>query len=279
MQIVTTRKELISAFKSDSYDGPSVGFVPTMGALHKGHISLIEKAASENDMVVASIFVNPAQFNDPNDLKNYPRTPEKDLEILRAAGCDLVFHPAQEEVYDGREVRIPDPGQMAQIMEGASRPGHFKGVMMVVRRLFELIQPTSAYFGEKDYQQLAIIRFMVKELGIQVNIKGCPTIRESDGLAMSSRNVFLTPEERKKASVIYDGLSAAAQTFRRSGTPEARRQFMNAVEGTGIFRVEYLQIADQETLMPSEVYQESQEYRIFTAVRCSHTRLIDNIAV
>jgi pantoate--beta-alanine ligase len=250
-----------------------------MGALHRGHISLIEKAGTENDRVVASIFVNPAQFNDPNDLKNYPRTPDKDIEILQDTGCDLVFHPSPEEVYNGTDVEVPDPGPIADLMEGAFRPGHFKGVMMVVKRLFDMINPHNAYFGEKDFQQLAIIRFMVKELGIPVNVIGCTTVRESDGLAMSSRNVLLTREERKQASSIYKELVEAARNFRITGWSEARKEFIERVENTGRFRVEYVQAAYADTLIPAEKYQEPLQYRIFTAVSCSGTRLIDNVAV
>lgn len=279
MLIATTRTVLLSTLKSDAYDGKSIGFVPTMGALHRGHISLIEKAVEDNERVVASIFVNPSQFNDPDDLKNYPRTPEEDLKLLRESGCDLVFHPTPAEVYDNTEPVVPDPGTMAGVMEGSYRPGHFKGVMMVVKRLLELVSPDRAYFGEKDYQQLAILRFMVKELAMPVDVIGCATIRENDRLAMSSRNVFLSAEERTQASIIYKSLTQAAQTFRMSGTTEAREQFIDSVERTGVFQVEYLQIADSTTLTPAEEYLDNREYRIFTAVRCSRTRLIDNIPV
>mgnify|MGYP001826626576 CR=1 FL=1 len=168
---------------------------------------------------------------------------------------------------------------MARLMEGASRPGHFKGVMMVVRRLLELVSPKRAYFGEKDYQQLAILRFMVDQLAIPVQVIGCATIREQDGLAMSSRNVFLSTEERKKASIIYQSLNRAAQTFRNHGATEAGNQFIATVEQTGLFKVDYLQIADSTTLTPEEEYRDNKEYRIFTAVWCSRTRLIDNIPV
>ena len=279
MQIAINRADLISALNSDSYLGKTIGFVPTMGALHRGHVSLIERAGNECDKVVASIFVNPAQFNDPNDLKNYPRTPDHDLKMLRKAGCDLLFHPSAEEVYDGTAVDVPDPGPMAEIMEGKFRPGHFKGVMMVVRRLLELICPDNAYFGEKDYQQLAVIRFMVKEVGIPVNVIGCATIREDDGLAMSSRNVLLSPEERAQASSVYKGLQEAAGVFKKSGWAEAQQVFSKKLESSGLFRVEYVQVADADTLIPAERFLENRQYRIFTAVSCSGTRLIDNIPV
>jgi pantoate--beta-alanine ligase len=187
-------------------NGKSIGFVPTMGALHPGHRSLIERARVENEVVVCSIFVNPTQFNDPKDLVNYPRTPELDYAILEEAGCDIVFSPSVEEMYPDDHLLDLNFGDLETVMEGHFRPGHFKGVATVVSRLFSITTPTRAYFGEKDFQQLAVIREMNRRLKTGIEIVSCATLREADGLAMSSRNIHLNYEERNHASIIYKAL-------------------------------------------------------------------------
>ena len=207
MKIATTVSELRAAL--EAMGEGAVGFVPTMGALHEGHISLVERARKECPKCVVSVFVNPTQFNDKNDLKHYPRTPEADAAMLEAAGVDVVFMPSVEEVYPEPDTRQFDFGQIDKVMEGATRPGHFNGVAQVVSRLFDLVKPDKAYFGEKDFQQIAVIKAMVEQLGLKVEIVECPIVRGEDGLALSSRNALLDKEHRAAAPHIYEVLHAA----------------------------------------------------------------------
>jgi pantoate--beta-alanine ligase len=260
-------------------NGKKIGFVPTMGALHAGHLSLITSARESNDVVVASIFVNPTQFNNAEDLNNYPRTPEADIELLRKAGTDIVFIPPTDEIYNdsNRNEIIPEPGSIAEVMEGIHRPGHFKGVMMVVTRLFKIVEPINAYFGEKDYQQLAIIRFMVKELKQPVNIIACPTVREKNGLAMSSRNLRLTESEKKKAGVISESLNYISRNWNLSEEEKLIQNAKKMIEQEG-FKVEYIEVADSEKLQPAKK-SPNKKLRAFAAVFCGDVRLIDNIPV
>ena len=201
----TRTNELRTYLERNRAEGKSVGFVPTMGALHDGHLSLIKRSGKENDLTVCSIFVNPIQFNNPADLEKYPRMPEKDSELLKTAGCDVVFLPSTEEIYPGGKTVTVDVdfGMLDKVMEGKFRPGHFSGVAVVVKTLLDIVEPDRAYFGKKDYQQLAVIRHMVNTLHMPVEIVACETVREPDGLAMSSRNLRLTPEERERAPEIY----------------------------------------------------------------------------
>ena len=208
MKVVNTVAELNAALAPLKREG--VGFVPTMGALHAGHRSLVERARRENDTVVVSVFVNPTQFNDKNDLKNYPRTPEADCAILEAAGADIVFMPTVEVIYPEPDTRQFDFGMVDKVMEGATRPGHFNGVAQVVSRLFALVNPARAYFGEKDFQQIAVIKAMVEQLAIDIEIVECAIVRGEDGLALSSRNELLTPEHRAAAPHIYATISQCA---------------------------------------------------------------------
>jgi pantoate--beta-alanine ligase len=227
----------------------SLGFVPTMGALHPGHISLIERAKAENDIVVCSIFVNPTQFNDPKDLENYPRMPEADITLLKAAGCDLVFLPTPTEIYpNGAELLDISFGFMEETMEGAFRPGHFKGVATVVNRLFEIVQPTNSYFGEKDFQQLAIIRKMASKLGHSTAIIGCPTMREQDGLAMSSRNLLLTPEQRKAAPLIYKAMEMANEFIPHHSPAAVIELVKRYIQKSPYLSVQYFQLVNPDTL-------------------------------
>jgi pantoate--beta-alanine ligase len=250
-----------------------------MGALHAGHLSLVEKAKAENDRVYVSIFVNPTQFNNQSDLKNYPRTPEADIQLLTNAGVDFLFAPTVEEMYDkgldhGKEI---DLGDLEKVMEGEHRPGHFKGVVQVVSRLFDIVKPTTAYFGEKDFQQLAVIRKMTADLNYNIIIKGCPTKRESNGLAMSSRNLRLSEEERETAANIYKALCFVRDNWRTIGQEEAIRIGIEMINSHEPLKVEYLQIADAKDLQPVSDTQSDKEVRIFTAVFCGPVRLIDNI--
>lgn len=255
----------------------SVGFVPTMGALHAGHISLVKRARAENDTVVVSIFVNPNQFNDKNDLRNYPRTPEADIEMLRQAGADIIFTPSVEEVYPKPDTRIFDFGTLDKVMEGETRPGHFNGVAQVVSRLFELVGPDRAYFGEKDFQQIAIIKALVKQLELRGNIVECPIIRESDGLALSSRNTLLTPEHRAAAPAIYAALHEAAQTRSAKSVAEVEQEVITRIEQNPLLKVIYFKLVDENTLEEVADWSSGEHIRGCIAVQAGAVRLIDNI--
>ena len=225
MKIFTSVKELRAAL--DRVEPSGIGFVPTMGALHAGHRSLVERARRENDTVVVSVFVNPTQFNDKNDLKHYPRTPEADARTLEEAGADFVLMPSVEEIYPEPDTRVFDFGQIDKAMEGATRPGHFNGVAQVVSRLFDIVRPARAYFGEKDFQQIAVIRAMVAQLNLSVRIVECPIVRGEDGLALSSRNQLLDAEHRAAAPHIYAPLRRAVEPSREMD-PAALKAWVTA---------------------------------------------------
>ena len=255
----------------------TIGFVPTMGALHEGHISLVERARKECDTVVVSVFVNPTQFNDKNDLKNYPRTPEADAAMLEAAGVDYVLFPSVEEIYPEPDMRVFDFGQVDKVMEGATRPGHFNGVAQVVSRLFAIVEPNKAYFGEKDFQQIAVIRAMVAQLGLTLEIIDCPIIRDTDGLARSSRNTLLTPEHRAAAPHIYEVLSAATSKMGQM-TPQQLTEWVVAeVEKSPLLKVIYFQAVDALSLQQVGCWEESERIQGCIAVQAGEIRLIDNI--
>ena len=257
----------------------TIGFVPTMGALHHGHISLVERARKECDTVVVSVFVNPTQFNDKNDLKNYPRTPEADAAMLEAAGVDFVLFPSVEEIYPEPDTRVFDFGLVDKVMEGATRPGHFNGVAQVVSRLFTIVEPTKAYFGEKDFQQIAVIRAMVAQLGLTLEIVDCPIIRDVDGLARSSRNTLLTPEHRAAAPHIYEVLSAATQKL-DSMTPQQLTEWViSEVENNPLLKVIYFQAVDALSLQQVENWSDSERIQGCIAVQAGQIRLIDNITL
>ena len=275
MKVVNTVAELNAALAPLKREG--VGFVPTMGALHAGHRSLVERARRENDTVVVSVFVNPTQFNDKNDLKNYPRTPEADCAILEAAGADIVFMPTVEVIYPEPDTRQFDFGMVDKVMEGATRPGHFNGVAQVVSRLFAIVEPTKAYFGEKDFQQIAVIRAMVAQLGLTLEIVDCPIIRDVDGLARSSRNTLLTPEHRAAAPHIYEVLSAATQKL-DSMTPQQLTEWViSEVENNPLLKVIYFQAVDALSLQQVENWSDSERIQGCIAVQAGQIRLIDNI--
>lgn len=261
--------------------GQTIGFVPTMGALHPGHISLIERAVEETDVVVASIFVNPTQFNNPDDLKNYPRMPEADAAMLESAGTSVLFMPEVEEMYSTGFAEKPqvDLGDLEKVMEGAHRSGHFAGVVQVVSKLFDIVNPDRSYFGEKDYQQLAVIRRMTTQLRYRTAIIGCPTVREADGLAMSSRNLRLSPEERQAAAQINRTLHYIKQNFRTQPTESLLAEAATQLLSTNILHPEYLEIADAETLQSVRTNTYAQPVRVFAAVFCGAVRLIDNMGI
>ena len=275
METITNSEELRRALGSRNRSG--IGFVPTMGALHAGHRSLVERARRECATVVVSVFVNPTQFNDKTDLKNYPRTPEADLRLLEEVGADYVFMPSVEEVYPEPDTRTFDFGMIDKVMEGATRPGHFNGVAQVVSRLFDLVKPAKAYFGEKDFQQIAVIREMVRQLRIPVEIIPCPIVRGEDGLALSSRNTLLDTDHRTAAPYIYKVLKAAVEKSHQT-TPDQLAAWVTAqVESNPLLKVIYFQVVDAATMQQVRTWEESPAIQGCIAVQAGDIRLIDNI--
>lgn len=277
MKVFRTVKELQTAVTEYRLAGKSIGLVPTMGALHAGHLSLVERARKENDIVVVSVFVNPTQFNNKEDLKTYPRTEEQDCCLLESAGCDGVFVPSVEEVYPEEDTRVFDLGPVAEVMEGKFRPGHFNGVAQVVSKLFSFVNPTRAYFGEKDFQQIAVIRAMVKQLGLSVKINDCPILREADGLAMSSRNTRLTPELRQKAPLIARTLKESTNFAPAKGVQEVIDYVVNTINQEPDMEVEYFEIVDGNTLESIKDWKDTDYPVGCITVYCGEVRLIDNI--
>ena len=277
--VLTVNKisELKSILQGYRDKGNRIGFVPTMGALHKGHISLVERSVDENDITVVSIFVNPTQFNDTNDLKNYPRMPERDISMLNETGVDIVFMPSESEMYPEPDSRVFDFGTLDKVMEGKFRPGHFNGVAQVVSKLFDIVNPHRAYFGEKDYQQLAIIRAMVGMLGYNIEIVGCPIAREPDGLAMSSRNLLLTPEHRQSAPAIYKTLADARNKTDEFSVKEMISWVEKQINSNPNLRVEYFELVDADTLLPVSSWEHPNRIVGCIAVWAGKVRLIDNL--
>lgn len=277
MKIVSKIQDLKGYLAQERQDNRKIGFVPTMGALHAGHLSLVKRCVDENDVCVVSVFVNPTQFNDKKDLETYPRTLEKDCELLQAAGCDYVFAPTVEEMYPEPDTRVFDFGKVMQVMEGARRPGHFNGVAQVVSKLFYIVEPDNAYFGEKDFQQIAVIRAMVKQLGLSVKINDCPILREADGLAMSSRNTRLTPELRQKAPLIARTLKESANFAPAKGVQEVIDYVVNTINQEPEMEVEYFEIVDGNTLESIKDWKDTDYPVGCITVYCGEVRLIDNI--
>ena len=260
-------------------DARGIGFVPTMGALHAGHRSLVEKARKECQTVVVSVFVNPTQFNDKNDLKHYPRTPEADAAVLEAAGADYVLMPSVEEIYPEPDTRQFDFGEVDKVMEGATRPGHFNGVAQVVSRLFDIVSPAKAYFGEKDFQQIAVIKAMVRQLGLKVEIVECPIIRDEDGLALSSRNTLLTPEHRAAAPHIYEVLSQCTTKSAELSPAELTAWVVAEVEKNPLLKVIYFQAVDALSMQQVVSWEQSPRVQGCIAVQAGDIRLIDNVKI
>ena len=260
--------------------GTSVGFVPTMGALHKGHLSLIEQAKKENDIIVVSIFVNPTQFDKKEDLVNYPKTIDNDLSLLKSVYCDIVFTPTAKEIYSNKiQSQLFNFDGLEHQMEGKFRDGHFDGVGTIVKRLFEIVTPTKSYFGEKDFQQLQIIKKMVQKNHITVKVIGCAIFREKDGLAMSSRNSRLTKEHRSIAPFVYETLKNAKKQFGIKSALEIIKWVENEFKNQPLLELEYFEIADEETLHSIKNKTNKQKYRAFIAVFAGKIRLIDNISL
>ncbi len=258
--------------------GETIGFVPTMGALHAGHLALVAASKKRTDCTVCSIFVNPTQFNEATDFSSYPRTPAQDVQKLLEAGCQVLFMPYEEEIYppDAPPLEVPDLRGLDARMEGAFRPGHFRGVAQVVRRLLDIVQPDSLFMGQKDFQQLAIVRHLVRELGLPLEVVGVPTVREEDGLAMSSRNVLLSPEERRRAPEIFRTLRAAEKWIEKMPVREVEQMAMDRLRSVPGFDPEYFEIVDGQTLQPIRSLSDASNIVACTAVRVGKTRLIDN---
>ncbi len=277
MLVVETIDKLHAFLAAARSEGKSIGLVPTMGALHEGHASLVERCVKENDVTVVSVFVNPTQFNDKGDLERYPRTLDADCVLLSALGTDCVFAPSVEEVYPEPDTRIFDFTPLDKVMEGVYRPGHFNGVAQIVSKLFMYVEPTRAYFGEKDFQQLAIIREMVHQLEMPVQIVGCPIVREADGLALSSRNTLLAPEQRTIALAISKALFESVKYADAHSLKETKQMVEQAIADTEGLELEYYEVVDGNTLQAVTTWDESDYIVGCITVYCGKVRLIDNI--
>lgn len=277
MKIVSSIKDLKKFLALEREKGKKVGLVPTMGALHAGHISLVKRCVAENDICVVSDFVNPTQFNDKHDLETYPRTLDADCALLEPVGCDYVFAPSVAEMYPEPDTRVFNLGPVAEVMEGPRRPGHFNGVAQVVSKLFYIVEPDNAYFGEKDFQQIAVIREMVRQLNLPVHIVDCPIQREADGLALSSRNTRLTPEQRQKAPVIARTLKESTTFVPAKSVQEVIDYVVNTINQVPEMEVEYFEIVDGNTMQPIQNWSDTTYPVGCITVYCGEVRLIDNI--
>lgn len=281
MIIVYTHKELKEVLDKQRLLSKSIGFVPTMGALHQGHLSLLNKAKNENDVVVCSIFVNPTQFNDPNDLDKYPRPIEKDIKLLQSVNCDILFSPEVNEMYTENEIWNHSFGEIETLWEGAMRPGHFKGVAQIVYKLLMLVHPNKSYFGQKDYQQTVIVKKLCKDFAIDTQIVVCDIVRETNGLAMSSRNIRLSEDEYNEASKIYQALNLANNLVKNGNhdityvLEQAKSKLLEIKHVT----IEYLNIVDQENMRELSKITENSSQLMIIAVKIGNTRLIDNMFI
>jgi pantoate--beta-alanine ligase len=280
MQVFTTVSQLSAFVEASRQAGRRLGLIPTMGALHEGHLQLVRAAAADCDDVVASIFVNPTQFNNPDDLRLYPRLPEQDTALLAGAGCTALFMPTVEEMYPQPTVLHFDFGPLERVMEGAHRPGHFNGVATVVSKLFHMARPHAAYFGQKDFQQVAVVRQLIADLSFDLDLVVYPTVREADGLAMSSRNRRLSPEARAVAPLLYQVLTQAASQVRQGVAPaQVQAQALAALAAEPQFTPEYFEVADAQTLQPLADYAAGRSVVLCVAAHLGGVRLIDNIVV
>lgn len=277
MKVFESVKELRAEL--DKAEQSGIGFVPTMGALHAGHRSLVERARRENGTVVVSVFVNPTQFNDKNDLKHYPRTPEADARLLEEAGADFVLMPTVEEIYPQPDTRQFDFGLIDKVMEGATRPGHFNGVAQVVSRLFDIVRPARAYFGEKDFQQIAVIKSMVAQLALPIEIVECAIVRGEDGLALSSRNTLLDAAHRAAAPHIYATLRASVAQSQEMAPARLKEWVTAEVERNPLLKVIYYQSVDARTMQEVAAWDDSPRIQGCIAVQAGDIRLIDNICI
>ncbi|HKK82495.1 MAG TPA: pantoate--beta-alanine ligase [Prolixibacteraceae bacterium] len=277
MKLVHTQKALQKELDKQKHAKHTIGFVPTMGALHQGHLSLINIAGKQSDYVVVSIFVNPTQFNNKEDLDKYPRNLEHDLKLLEKTPCDLVFAPSVNEMYPEKDIRKFDFGNLETVMEGKHRPGHFNGVAQIVSKLFDATMPDKAFFGLKDFQQLAIIRQMTIQFNYGIEIVACETVREDDGLAMSSRNKRLTQPQRESAPLIAKTLNEAKNKITNHNINDIKQWVLSTIDADPNLETEYFEIVDEETLQPVTTWDESVNKIGCIAVNCGEVRLIDNI--
>ncbi len=281
MEIISTIPELQKELNSCRIKNKGIGLVPTMGALHKGHIELVTRCAAENDICVVSIFVNPTQFNDKNDLLKYPRTLEADCKLLKEAGCDYIFAPSVEEMYPETDTRQFEFGTLDKVMEGFFRPGHFNGVAQIVSKLFDVVKPDKAYFGEKDFQQLAIIRDMTRKMTDKmdrpIEIIPCPIVREVDGLAMSSRNTRLDNKQRQEAVKISETLFESRRLKTQMSVEELKQWVIESINKSPELKIEYFDIVDGNSLQSISSWKDSDYIVGCVAVFCGEVRLIDNI--
>ena len=279
MQIVKLISETQSIISQYKANGKRVGLVPTMGALHQGHLSLVAQSNKENDITVVSIFVNPTQFNNPKDLKTYPRLLNQDIELLSEYQPDLIFIPEVEEVYPEPDTRVFNFGDIEKVMEGKNRPGHFNGVAQIVSKLFDYITPDNAYFGQKDFQQVAVIKQMTRNLELDINIVSCPIIREIDGLAMSSRNMLLSEKERKNAAKISETLFKACNLAPDFNVTQLKNWVITEINNNAYLEVEYFEIVDDASLQPIKKWEDSKNRIACITVQVGKVRLIDNISL
>lgn len=280
MKIFRKVEDLQTCLEQERAAGRHIGFAPTMGALHDGHLELIRMAKRDETFTVASIFVNPTQFNDPKDLEKYPRMPEKDAELLLSVHCDALFMPTVEEVYPpGKDLTLHlDFGALATVMEGEFRPGHFQGMATVVNRLLDIVKPDKLYMGQKDYQQLCIVRNMIGQLQLPVELVMCPTVREADGLAMSSRNLRLTPDMRAAAPIIYASLQALKTEFKKEPAAVVIQKATDRIAGAGL-RPEYVEVVNGITLQRVQNWHDAELIVVCVAAFAGEIRLIDNLVV
>ena len=279
MQVFHKIVDLQNKLFDDRKQGKTVGLVPTMGALHEGHASLVRKSVTDNDVTVVSVFVNPTQFNDPKDLNSYPRDINADCKLLESVKADYVFAPSVEEMYPTQDTRIFEFPPVSTVMEGAHRPGHFNGVCQVVSRLFYIVRPDKAYFGEKDWQQIAVVKAMVSSLSLNVEIVECPIVRDTDGLARSSRNALLSPEERETAPLIYRTLKSSIDYAKAHSLKDTHDYVVETINSSPILDVEYFEIVDSNTLLPVADWNDSDYIVGCITVYCGKrpVRLIDHI--
>ncbi|HEY5326752.1 MAG TPA: pantoate--beta-alanine ligase [Mucilaginibacter sp.] len=277
MKIFTTKKTLGQYLLQTRSMHKTIGFVPTMGALHRGHLSLIQQAQQSNDEVVCSIFVNPSQFNDPKDLEKYPRTIDEDINMLEQVKCDVLFNPAVDEIYDDNEQWHLNIGGLEDMLEGKSRPGHYRGVTQVVYKFFNIVKPDTAYFGQKDYQQFLVISKMVEVLSLPVKLVMCPIRRGADGLAMSSRNIHLTAEDRQHALILSKTLNWVKDNFDRDNLPQLKTKAEQMISHEPGVELDYLEIADGGTLLPAD--KNTAAIVALVAAKVGKTRLIDNVVL
>lgn len=275
LNIFNTKETLERYLQQTRASGKTVGFVPTMGALHQGHISLIQQAKQNYDEIACSIFVNPSQFNDPKDLEKYPRTLNADIKLLEQVKCDVLFNPPVNEIYDDNEQWHLNIGELEHLLEGKFRPGHYQGVTQVVYKLFKIVKPDAAFFGQKDYQQFLIISKMVELLNIPVKLVMCPIKREADGLAMSSRNIHLTADDRQHALVLSKTLNWVKNNFDRNDIPRLKKEAEHMISNEAGVELDYFEIADGDMLKPAE--KNTKNIVALVAAKVGTTRLIDNV--